>query len=158
MALGSEVGKIWDLTRCLWWVRKFHRDSTGCKHVTWLAADSWNGRVTNTWPHRQPAGVRTKAQILWTSSEDLWSLTKEPQRPLLFNVYSSNVDLQFPALDKSLKPLFTFGKVKIANLDSGTLEQKENWFSVFFIEICSQITPKNYLSNCTHHRLEHGAL
>lgn len=49
------------------------------------------------------------------------------------------MDLQFPALDKSLKPLFTLHKVKIANLDSGTLEKKENWFSIFVIKVSSQI-------------------
>lgn len=49
------------------------------------------------------------------------------------------MDLQFPALDKSLKPLFTLGKVKIANLDCETLEKKVNRFSVFVIEVSSQI-------------------
>lgn len=49
------------------------------------------------------------------------------------------MDLQFPVLDKSLKLLFTLGKVKIANLDCETLEKKVNRFSVFVIEVSSQI-------------------
>lgn len=79
-----------------------------------------------------------------------WHLPKKPPRPcpLLFNVYNSNVDLQYPASGKPLKPLFTSGKVKIAKLDSGTPEKKENWFSIFVIEISSHIINKNHLPNC----------
>lgn len=56
------------------------------------------------------------------------------------------MDLQFPALDKSLQPLFTLSKMKIGNLDSGTLEKKENWFSIFATEVSSQIIHQEWFA------------
>lgn len=71
--------------------------------------------------------------------------------PLLFNIYNSNMDLRFPALDKSLKPLFTLGKVQMTNLDYWALEKKENRFSIFVTEVSSQINPSRMMCSiaCT---------
>lgn len=61
------------------------------------------------------------------------------------------MDLQFPVLDKSLKLLFTLGQVKIANLDCETLEKKVNRFSVFVIEVSSQIIHQELFAQpCAH--------
>lgn len=61
------------------------------------------------------------------------------------------MDLRFPALDKSLKPLFTLGKVQMTNLDYWALEKKENRFSIFVTEVSSQINPSRMMCSiaCT---------
>lgn len=71
--------------------------------------------------------------------------------PFFFNIYNSNMDLQFPALDKSLKPLFTLGKVLMTNLDYWALEKKENRFSIFVTEVSSHINPSRMMCSiaCT---------
>ena len=113
------------------------RDQT---HVSHIAGGFFTSRATK------------EAQEHWSG----WPI------PSLGDLPDPGIEPGFPALqadtlptELSGKPLVHFWWSENCKLDSGTLENKENWFSVFIIEISSQIIDKDHLLQlCTQVQCE----